>query len=287
VPATSAGMTIRLRVEKSKMFVSSGKTVLTDQKFDSNEADSRFLNHVFIRLVAMNKTFTNVDFRYTFFDSCYLRDCHFNSCDFTGSRFINTQLPGAKFTGCKFDYATFEKTLIDPTILDTECPGHENLKSRFARSLRTNFQQLGDAAAANKAIMVELNATEMHLKKAWHSNESYYRSHYSGFSRIVAFFQWLSFKTLDYIWGNGESLLRLIRAILIVLVLMTLLDVSLYGDPNQLRNYGSSFTRAFEIFFGTLTPDEYGKAYLAIITCLRLVAVGFFLSIIIKRFGRR
>src|SRR5271170_1288995 len=165
---------------RTGMLVSSKKTVVTDHKFASDESSSRFSNHVFVRLVAVGRTFTKVDFRYTFFDACYLRNCRFDSCDFTGCRFANTQLPGAKFSGCKFDYATFEKTLIDTGVLDTECPGLENLKMRFARSLRTNFQQLGDADAVNKAMRVELSATEIHLKKAWQSNESYYRSQHPG-----------------------------------------------------------------------------------------------------------
>ena len=270
------------------MLTDSRKVIVTDQRFDADESNTRFSNHVFVRLVAMRRTFTRVDFKYTFFDACYLRDCRFDSCDFTGCRFVNTQLPGAKFSGCKFDYATFEKTLIDAQVLDTECPGHENLKMRFARSLRTNFQQLGDVDAVNKAIRVELSATEVHLKKAWQSNESYYRSHHSGaLSRTLAFLRWLKFKILDFVWGNGESLSRLGRFVLIVLVFMTLADVAFDGDPARVRSYVASFMRSFAIFFGTLVPDGYGKAYLALITCLRLVTVGFFLSIIIKRFSRR
>ena len=81
------------------MLVNSGKLVVTDQKFDSDESNSRFTNHVFSRLVAVGRTFKNVDFRYTVFDSCYLKKCSFDSCDFTGCRFVNTQLPGAKFSG--------------------------------------------------------------------------------------------------------------------------------------------------------------------------------------------
>ena len=75
------------------------------------------------------------------------------------------------FTGCKFDYSIFERTLIDADLLDTECPGQENLKMRFARTLRMNFQQVGDAKAANRAIKVELQATMAHLHKAWRSTE--------------------------------------------------------------------------------------------------------------------
>jgi Pentapeptide repeats (9 copies) len=270
------------------MLINSNKTVITDQRFDSDESNTHFSNHVFVRLVAMGRTFTKVNFRYTFFDDCYLRNCQFDSCDFTGCRFVNTQLPGAKFSGCKFDYATFEKTLIDARVLDTECPGLENLKMRFARSLRINFQQLGDADAVNKAMRVELTATEIHLKKAWQSNESYYRSHHPGsILRTLAFLEWLKFKSLDFIWGNGENLLRLVRFVLIVIVLMAVGDVASGGDPGRLQSYVASFIRSFAIFFGTLMPDDYGKAYLALITCLRLVTVGFFLSIIIKKFSRR
>ena len=270
------------------MLVDSRKIVITDKRFDSDESNTRYPNHVFVRLVVMGRTFTKVDFRYTFFEACYLRNCRFDSCDFTGCRFVNTQLPGAKFSGCKFDYATFERTLIDAGVLDTECPGLENLKMRFARSLRTNFQQLGDADAVNKAMRVELNATEIHLKKAWQSNESYYRSHHPGaLLRTLAFLEWLKFKALDLVWGNGENLFRLARFVLIVLVLMALVDVAFDGDPASVRSYVASFIRSFAIFFGTLTPDDYGKVYLALITCVRLIAVGFFLSIIIKKFSRR
>ena len=47
------------------MLVASGKTIKTDLKFDSDESNSRFMNHVFVRLVAMRKKFTKVDFRYS------------------------------------------------------------------------------------------------------------------------------------------------------------------------------------------------------------------------------
>jgi len=64
-------------------------------------------------------------------------------------------------------------------------------------------------------------------------------------------------------------------------------DVAFDGDPARVGSYVASFIKSFAIFFGTLIPDDYGKAYLALITCFRLVAVGFFLSIIIKKFSRR
>jgi hypothetical protein len=82
-------------------------------------------------------------------------------------------------------------------------------------------------------------------------------------------------------------LLRLIRSVLVVLAGMTFVDAVFHGDPNRFQTYAASFSRSFEVFFGTLTPDDYSKGYLATVTCVRLIAVGFFLSIIIKKFNRR
>jgi len=269
------------------MLINASKRLETDKKFDGDESSVGFSNYFFLRLVARRRAFTKVDFRYTIFDTCYIRDCRFDSCDFTGCRFIGTNLRGSKFSGCKFDYAIFERTSVDADILDTECPGHENLKAAFARTLRTNYQQLGDADAANKAIRVELQATEVHLYKAWSSNESYYRKHYKGLSRLISFFEWLKFKALDFVWGNGESAIRLCLSALFVLCLMAIFDVWNFGDPLRVGSYIKSFANALEIFLGVLAPDNYAKWYLATITLVRFISIGFFLSIFIKRFNRR
>jgi hypothetical protein len=267
--------------------VSSNRKHHIDEKFDSDIENAEFSNRLFIRLVAKEKRFENVDFKYTIFDTCYLRNCVFDSCDFTGCRFISVNFYGASFSGCKFDYATFERTIINGDILDIACPGLENLKLKFARTLRMNFQQLGDSTSANKAIKVELDATEAHLYKAWKSNESYYRKKYRGLNRAGKFFEWLKFKTLDFIWGNGESAYKLVRSIFIVLALMTLYDVFVFKDATKINNYWNSFLMTPEIFLGVTSPLNYHKFYLALIVLTRLLAIGFFISILIKRFNRR
>ena len=136
-----------------------------DKLFDCDCADVNYQNSLFSRVVAKERKFTKVDFRYTIFDTCYFRLCVFDSCDFTGCRFTSTNLVGSKFDGCKFDYAVFERTQVDDDILRNGAPGWENLKLNFARSLRMNYWSLGDVASARKAMTLELKATEVHLKK--------------------------------------------------------------------------------------------------------------------------
>jgi len=269
------------------MLSESGRVQQIDKKFEADVLDSKFANQLFVRLVAKDKRFTKVDFKYSIFDTCYLRGCKFDSCDFTGCRFVATNLHGSTFSGCKFDYSTFERTLVDGDILDTECPGHENLKWGFARTLRMNYQQLGDATSANKAISVELQASKMHKWKAWRSNESYYRKKYAGRKRVGAFVDWTSFTILDFIWGNGESALKLLRAIVIALVAISLIDVVAFRDSQRLDSYVQAFSDAPRIFLGTLSPSRYWGTYLTAILFARLIALGFLLSIIIKRLNRR
>ncbi|WP_441228526.1 pentapeptide repeat-containing protein [Tardiphaga sp. 20_F10_N6_6] len=273
---------------KEEPLIESGKTISADKKFASDVDGGKYSNYVFTRLVAKDRRFTKVNFKYTFFEHSYLRDCHFDSCDFTGCRFTNSNLSGSKFSGCKFEYSYFEKTLVEPAILETECPSYENLKRSFARTLRTNFQQLGDAGAANKAMTVELDANATHLKKAAWSNESYYRKHYAGLDRFTIILEWMIFNILDFVWGNGESVGRLFRFLALILILMALYDTHYHGgEPEKIGSYWQSILKSFSLFFGTSTPDDYSRVYLAFITCTRLVVVGFFLSIIIKRFNRR
>ncbi len=265
----------------------SNRVHLIDKWCDTDVQDAEYPQHLFLRLGAQGKRFTKVSFRYSIFDTCYLRDCIFDSCDFTGCRFVGTNLHGAAFTGCKFDYATFEQTMVDSAILDTECPAYENLKMGFARTLRMNYQQLGDATGVNKAINVELQATEIHLHKSWQSNESYYRKKYVKLQRLRAFFEWSSFKALDFIWGNGESTLKLIRAGALLLVVIACVDVVICRDLLAVKDYARAMLAAPQILLGTLTPPQYPNSYLTGIVCARIVALGFFMSILIKRLSRR
>lgn len=269
------------------MIKDSGRVEVTDKKVDASINGESYINHLFVRLVAKSIHFSKIDFRYCIFDTAYLRNCTFESCDFTGCRFINSNLYGSSFNGCKFDYATFDKSFVDNDILESGCPGPENLKLKFARSLRMNYQQIGDAQSANKAISIELQATEDHLHKAWNSKESYYRNKYRGLKRLRMFGEWLEFKTLDLIWGNGESTWKLLRAVIVVLIIIAITDVIKFGNANLVSEYLNSLALSPQLLLGMLKPPHYPAWYLTLIFVVRLIMFGFFMSIIIKRFNRR
>ena len=167
-------------------------------------------------------------------------------------------------------------------------PGAENLRLKFARTLRTNFQAIGDAASVNKAMNIELDATREHFWKGWRSRESYYRAKYNGLSRVIMFVRWVNFKLWDYIWGHGESSWKLARAFALVLLVISIRDVFLTGkDPVLLSSYFESLRQAPAVFLGVRPVKAYPELYVSAILLSRLILVGFFLSIVIKRFSRR
>lgn len=268
------------------------REVITDKYVATSISTTDYQYKVFVRLNAVSTKknpikFENIRFDHCIFDGCYIRDCQFDSCHFVGARFVNSNLHGSSFTGCRFDYATFDKTQVDVDILEREYPKEENLKMRFARTLRTNFQQLGDAQAVNKAISLELRATETHLFKSWASNESYYQKKYPGIIKVAKFFQWIKFRSLDVIWGNGESILKLLRTTFILMLFISIIDTVFYRDPYNLKDFLASLDSAPAIFFGSLQKAEYPNTYAAFIVVIRLTLFSLFTAILIKRFSRR
>ena len=268
-------------------FRPSGRELVVDQAIAKNLDSEDFRNRQFQRLVALNKTFKKCNFSYSEFDAAYLRNCVFDSCDFTGCKFTNANLRGSNFTGCKFDYAQFSYTHVDPEILSVGCPGPENLQQIFARTLRINYSQIGDVVAVNEAIRIELEATRIHLHKAWGSRESYYRKKYSGLQRAKMFFAWLKFVVSDEFWGNGESPLRLLCSLLFFLILVGLGDAYFLRDNNLLSSYVSALSESPEVLLGISQPDGFPNLALAAIASLRYILFACFVSIIVKRMSRR
>ena len=149
--------------EKAEYLKSGNRKVITDFYVpeDIVEEPDYFKYMVLVRLNAKKIKFKNISFMHCIFDSCYFNDCVFDSCDFTGCKFIASNFHQTAFRGCDFKFAIFEHSQFDDDILISEAPKEENLRRNFARSLRMNFQQIGDAKAVNKAITVELMATSV------------------------------------------------------------------------------------------------------------------------------
>lgn len=267
--------------------IESGREKIEDIIFDNDLENSNYHNKYIIRTGGKDRVFKKVNFSHTYFENCYFRNIQFNSCNFNGCKFNNCNFQGSTFIGSNFDYAIFEKTYIDSEILDNNCPSHNNLKLKFARTLRINYQSIGDAESVNKAIKIELEASKEHLHEAWNSKSTYYRTKYKGWNRIGMFFKWLYFKIQDFVWGNGESPFKLFRTGFYLWLIASLIDTIYFKDPNSLIDYFNSFKSIPSYFMGIEKPEVYPDWYLVLITIFRFIGFALFTSIIIKRFNRR
>lgn len=241
---------------------------------------------IYVRLNANRRRFKNVSFEHCVFEGCYFRDCVFDSCDFTGCKFVSCNFHHSSFADCKFEYVTFERSMVDADILSS-APKQENLRLRFARTLRMNFQQIGDAKAVNQAINMELEATARHLRESWFSEERYHREKYRGFKRIGQFLAWSEFWILHFVWGNGESIPKLVRSILIAMVVIALYDaVALRSDPT-ITDYWESLKIAPAVFLGTLARQHHSIVAVSVVVASRLIALSLLTALLVKRLGRR
>jgi len=270
-------------------FSPGNRQVITDHYIAQSVVDeaSAFKFKIFNRLNANKIIFKNVSFEHSVFDGCYIRNCVFDSCNFTGCRFVGSNLHQSSFPGSRFDYATFERCQIDSDILTTWNPREENLKMRFARSLRMNFQQIGDATAVNEAITQELDATSRHLLESWLSEKEFYRKKYRGLHRIRQFLAWVEFWVLHFVWGNGESILKLLRTIVIAIVAIAVYDANAANSSATILDYWESLKAAPAIFLGTISRSFHTTAAASMIVAARLIALSLLTALLVKRFGRR
>lgn len=260
------------------------KIRIEDKEFSANITQINYSRHEFNQVFAVGKTFDGVNFSQCVFSSCYFRKCRFINCNFTGASFKDSYLRGSNFPESIFKYTTFEKSPIDDSFLDKYLPPEENLARDLVRSLRVNFSQVGNYEAVNKASAIEVKLTGTHLYKAAYSREAYYRGkeHYSGFQRIKFIFDHAQWKFLDLLWGNGESLLKVI-----ISSTLFILFISTFNWLSNSIGISESIKASFYHFWGISNDAIISNIYIVLLTIGRLVFFSLFISILIKRLAKR
>jgi len=266
--------------------VDGSRTELVDKYVPRDLLGENFEYHVFIRLGAKKRNFRNVNFNFVIFQDCYLRNCFFEDCTFIGCVFRDSQFDGSRFEGCDFKYARFENTWFDEEILESSCPSWDNTRWIFARSLRTNYKALGDARLESKAAKIEIGATISHYYKAWSSNESYYRKKYTGWKRVACLLRWLSLKFSSWVWGNGESVGRLMMSTSVLLLYCAYAYIEPLGKEATVQEVLGALRMSLAVLLGSESAS-IGVGESTFISLARLVLSGLFLAVIIRKLGYR
>jgi len=91
-----------------------------------------------------------------------------------------------------------------------------------------------------------------------------------------------AFVTLDFAWGNGESLWRVARSVMIIVVLFVVYLAS-YSIP-----LSDAVRGALGLFFGTDVGDIAPPQIVWVAAVLsRYVLLGGFMTVLVKRLARR
>ncbi|PTQ64635.1 pentapeptide repeat protein [Nitrosomonas oligotropha] len=239
----------------------------------------RRLSHVF----AVDVAFFDVNFKQCDFANSYFRNCRFIRCNFTGATIKDSNFRGSQFEECNFRYTSWEKSILDEHFLDSCLPSEENLARDLVRSLRVNFSQIGNYDAVNKAASIEVSLTGQHLYNAAYSRQSYYRSKYKGWARISNAISHARWKTLDLLWGNGESILRVALSGLVVVIVAAL---ALLHNHSQLI-FSDALWSAFYGFWGIQSGVKLPDPYAVTLTIIRFILFGLFMAILVKKLSRR
>lgn len=258
------------------------KLRLEDVEFISDSCDADFSRHDLSRVYAVGKIFRKTSFKQSNIVCCYFRNCRFIDCDFTGAFFKESNLRGAQFENCNFKYVTWEKSQVDDDFLNYCLPSEENLARDLVRSLRVNFSEIGNYEAVNRAASVEVQLTGQHLYKAAYSKESYYRSKYKGFDRLLHAIRHAQWKALDLLWGNGESLLRVFISTMLILLTVAFLYSREANLPFQ-----DALMESIWQFWGKQYVKPIPPIYTITLTIAQFVAFGLFMAVLVKRLSRR
>ncbi|HCF2360655.1 TPA: pentapeptide repeat-containing protein [Pseudomonas aeruginosa] len=255
------------------------KEQVHDKEIRGEFSDS-FERKELLRIYAVDVVFKGVSFKQALIAGCYFRNCTFLRCDFTGVHIKESNFKGSSFEQCDFRYSTWEKTQLDEGFLDCCLPAEENLARDLVRSLRVNYAQVGNYEAVNKAASIEVSLTGLHLYNAAYSRQAYYRSKYKGLDRLGFVWRHFIWKLLDLLWGNGESVLRVLFAGCVAVLAIALF---LFNEQSQIR-FHEALLLSFYGFWGLGNLDA-GIAVILVIT--RFFLFGLFMAILVKRLSRR
>lgn len=258
------------------------KQKIENKEFYGEVVDESYLQHALSQVYAKSILFKNVSFKQANLTGCYFRNCRFINCDFTGATIKESNFRGSTFTNCKFSYTFWEKTFIDEQFLESCLPSEENLSRDLVRALRVNFAQIGNYVAVNRAAALEVALTGSHLYNAAYSSQAYYRNKYKGLERLNNAVGHLKWKFLDLLWGNGESLLKIILSGIVFIAIMSLWLNAILDSTSLM----SSLSLSLQGFWGMGAPI-IPPVTAVVFTVARYVFLGLFMAILVKRLSRR
>lgn len=242
-------------------------------------------------------TYQDCDFSYSIVVRSYFHGAKFSRCKFIGTRFVSTVLRSATFEGCDFSYADFDRSVVPIPQVLANLPAYPNVRWELLHNLRANARSLGDTQHESDLIWREIDTEMEHWRSVCQVQAGYYQK-YSRAERVLARLRRWRLLAERYVWGHGESLLRLGVATLVALVALALLNaVGRVADlgSESIGSFASLWADSF-VFLSALYVDlpsvnskEVAESQVtsALAVALRYVSIGLAVPVLYKYISKR
>ena len=138
-------------------------------------------------------------------------------------------------------------------------------------------------APVNRAASIEVALTGSHLFNAAYSKQSHYRNKHKGWDRIRQGLYHARWKFFDLLWGNGESVVRILFTGFFVQLLAAL--VFAYNENEY--SFLEALVLIVKSFWGIDANGSISFYYSIALTFVRYSLFGLFMTVLIKRLSHR
>lgn len=165
--------------------------------------------------------YENCDFSAAIITRGYFHESTFRKCKFVGTRFFDCNFRQATFDQCTFDYADFSRTVVPIPQVLANLPLYSNVRWELVHNLKANQQSIGDIRHDTALIRSEIEAEISHWKSVRTIRTGYYRKYDNFRDQATAWFHCRRLWVEKYVWGHGESLVRLVIAAFVALLILS------------------------------------------------------------------
>lgn len=243
-------------------------------------------------------TYDSCNFSASIIERGYFFHARFKNCNFTGARFVECNFRQATFEQCKFDYADFNRCVVPAPQILANLPSFANVRWELLHNLRANERSIGENRYEAEIVKKEIEAEIEHWRAVRTRPSGYYEKYHSTADFLKAWYHTIRLIVERYVWGHGESLLRLSIAAIVALLLLSILHCT--DSPNSLSNVSlgalaASFWRSvvfvFQLFIDLPSVDSQFVRQSPIVSAatvmLRYVVIGLAVPVLYKHIAKR
>lgn len=242
-------------------------------------------------------TYSDCNFSYSVIERGYFHKAIFINCKFIGARIRESIFRSATFENCDFSYIDFHRCVLPVPQLLANLPTYPNVRWELLHNLRANAHSIGDTKWDSDIVYHEACTEIEHWRGIANAGAGYYQK-YSMRQRLVARVHHVRLLAERYVWGHGESLVRLSLSTVFFLMVLgffhaigQVTDLEVESIGGMCRQYFKSvyFLATLYVDLPSVSASEVSASPFTSVlaVALRYVSIGLAIPVLYKSIARR